>query len=63
MLVAFTHGESVYIHIAAPKPKLLTALKGTLVECAAFDRDTADGGGGRALEFLVGTSAGGLYDA
>ena len=58
MVVAFTYSESVYLAMSQPKPKLLTALKGTLVESVAFDRDTLDSSGSRALEFLVGSSAG-----
>ena len=58
MVVAFTHGETVYVSMGQPKPKLLTTLKGTLVESVAFERDAAESGGGRTLDFLLGTSAG-----
>ena len=58
MVVAFSHGETVYMPMALPKPKLLTALKGTLVESVAFERDAVDGSGSRPLDFLLGTSAG-----
>lgn len=58
MVVAFSHGETVYLSMAAPKPKLLTALKGTLVESVCFERDVIDGIGSRPLDFLIGTSAG-----
>lgn len=58
MVVAFSHGETVYLSMAVPKPKLLTALKGTLIESVGFERDAADGSGSRPLDFLLGTSAG-----
>jgi hypothetical protein len=58
MVVAFSHGETVYIAMALPRPKLLTALKGTLIESVGFERDMVDGGGSRSLDFLLGTSAG-----
>jgi hypothetical protein len=58
MVVAFSHGETVYVSMSQPKPKLLTTLKGTLVESVAFERDTNDGGGTRPFDFLLGSSAG-----
>jgi hypothetical protein len=58
MVVAFSHGETVYMSLALPKPKLLTTLKGTLVESVAFESDTHDGNGTRPLDFLLGTAAG-----
>ncbi len=58
MVVAFSHGETVYMSLALPKPKLLTSLKGTLVESVAFESDAHDGSSARPLDFLLGTGAG-----